>query len=824
MWAEFYRLQSIWRARPEGRGGVAALLGFQFQLAAVLLEIVRTGSTPNRADVFLEALSDIVTADGGYLIVTQAKLSLDSAALKKALTELWEVHTLASAQAENIAPLLRYRILTSAQILKDVASALARWRPDHAVDESDLEAFRFRVSVRVEPDPLQSLAVYLVNAFSDPSPFETVNNWLGRLFSDPTAGFEHSCRFIATQLDALAAAARERTRRFYVWDTNDQAPSEPRLEIDLTKATLTGQLPNLSHLREGRFAPRECYVTMHCRVEAWLSDQKDRNDRRLPVWWIAGPSGTGKSVALLHLLASLHREDDRRIIVWLGDQADRLAEAIRWARPFFARGQDIIFASDDPYTVERGQRVAVSIEDALRELDSIALAYTEARQPSLICCGPTEQSENFEDELVDRVLIDRPPSALIESLDDIDQLREWYRHRTGRANLPVGDSKDVLIVQLFFEWATGKSLREFALRFRERLEAMGRSKSSSRTIFDLMAEILALNRLYALFPAPSINNELERDPQLGAAFDRLKQLERHLTFDSESGGYRLTHPHLANAIYTAWFGRSEQRRQRKAHLRAGIDAALNFESAPSRRFAPLWAIARLTSGRAHNSMEAQKRIALIEPELRELLVEVYERQFARSQNPLTDLPVWADLDRQLNLILLPPPIMKIGSAVSSAAESAPGLRLSCHKLLQHKDSLQEATSVVALVLQTYPTWRELGAVAADYVSLVGLIHIEEPVRGLVAREWTRPAVRRLVAACFRQSDREVARRVVLAWLQAAPMTDLAWPRFFTEFVDTFYFCGTSHTLAWKFIHEEWNHPSWSHVWERLQVSPRTIQA
>ena len=43
-----------------------------------------------------------------------------------------------------MAPQLRYRVLTSAKILKDVDAALARWVPEHEVDETVLGA-----SVRV---------------------------------------------------------------------------------------------------------------------------------------------------------------------------------------------------------------------------------------------------------------------------------------------------------------------------------------------------------------------------------------------------------------------------------------------------------------------------------------------------------------------------------------------------------------------------------------------------------------------------------------------------------------------------------------------------
>jgi len=60
MWAEFNQLRRVWSTRREGAGGVVALAGFQFQLAAALLELARTKVVSNRSGVFIEALSDIV--------------------------------------------------------------------------------------------------------------------------------------------------------------------------------------------------------------------------------------------------------------------------------------------------------------------------------------------------------------------------------------------------------------------------------------------------------------------------------------------------------------------------------------------------------------------------------------------------------------------------------------------------------------------------------------------------------------------------------------------------------------------------------------------
>ena len=398
MWADFDRLRGLWSTRAEGTGGIAALAGFRFQIAASLLQLVRTNAAHKRERVFIEALSDLVSSDGGYLVVTQIKLTLNSTPFKKALAELWEIDLLARSEVPDLVPHLRYRVLTSNQILKNVERALAHWTPEHDGDSEAITSFRNRLSVKVEAEPQTELAGHLVNAFGDPKPFETIEKWIGRLFANSTpAGFEESCRTIVVELNALEVAARERAHRFRIWGALDRAPSEPRLETDPGKATLTGQAPTRADLAEGRFAPRSIYDTIHAEAEKWLTEKKGSNDLRIPAYWISGRSGTGKSVALLHLLAALHAADDRRIIVWLDQQAYRLDQAIRWSRPFFAQGCEVVFASDDPYTPERHQRVAASIEDAMHELDSASIAYPEMIRPSLILCGPSEQGQLFKE-------------------------------------------------------------------------------------------------------------------------------------------------------------------------------------------------------------------------------------------------------------------------------------------------------------------------------------------------------------------------------------------------------------------------------------------
>jgi hypothetical protein len=811
-WGEFEKLRRSWTARPGGCGGMYALAGFSFQLGSALLAIVRLGKWDGRATVFLEALSDIVSADEDCLVVTQAKRTLSSGSIRSALAELWDIYRLAEAETPALARRLRYRVLATQATLKDLKAAIERWQPSEPAAPGDVTRFIQRLAIDLSPEPRQQLAVHLVNAFGVDDPFARVDRWLGRLLSDPSPdGLDQSCRDVFIELSGLQAGAREREHLFHIWSELDRPPSSPELEPDENRATLTGQTPDRKHLIEGRFARRWFYDGICDDAETWLGPRGRRNDGRLSSYWIAGRSGAGKSVALLHLLADLHERDRERVIIWLHQQADRMADAVRWARPFFAEGMEVILAADDPFTPERYQRVTVAIERVQREFDSIVVAYPEALRPALLLCGPTEQGQAFEDDLADRVVV-KSFTLQPETRRDFEELKAWYTQRTGRTHLPVGDTEDVLIVQLFFEWATGQPLAAFAQRFRKRLQGLS-GRASSRSIFDLVAEILALNRLYALFPTEAVNRELEADPEIGRAFDRLRDLELHFTFDAEWNGFRLTHPHLANAIYTAWFGRDDDRRQRKKHLRAGIEAALATGSTPQQRFAPLWAISRLAWARRAPG-DAAQRIELIKAEMHELLTEIYASNFSLPPNPLSELPVWVSLDALLELSLTPSPLNSLKAAVEGAPIEARGLRLSCHMLLQQHEVYREGVGAVRDLLNRYRHWIEWPAVAADYLAKVGSAGIEDSLRDFVSREWMRAPARSLVRSVLVRGESGY-HAIALSWLEAAPSTEPMWSGVLTQLIDRSGLCEQSAALGWQLLRSLPEDPSWSHVWERL---------
>ena len=161
---------------------------------------------------------------------------------------------------------------------------------------------------------------------------------------------------------------------------------------------------------------------------------------------------------------------------------------------------------------------------------------------------------------------------------------------------PYRPEHDVLLVQLFFEWRTGCLFGDFALSFRRRfLRALDRT--SDKTFEKFIESLFAVNRLYVNYPIELLNKDRE-SPAFDAAFWLLHKEEEHLTVDESAHrtGVRITHPHLANAIYelASWFPQEFQNEpQRRSYLEETILRSLAECKEPRDKTTVLWAIARL---------------------------------------------------------------------------------------------------------------------------------------------------------------------------------------------------------------------------------------
>ena len=736
-------------------GGRLALSGFHYQFLSVLLESVRRWKRARDehhrdagAGVFTETLSDMVTAEDGAIIVTQVKRSLTRGdKVKSALRDLWSIHTTAQHKTPDLLPKLQYRIQAARGDLDKIAVAIRDWAPapsdaDEDGDPEQTKAFLDKVRAEIRVDPEEELLTLLANEpFRDRDPLARIRDWLGRLIEAAdggTEGYENVAKEIWSNLQSLRDTTEQRPPGIYFWDATDRPP-DTITEGDV----LRGRRPQAHHLKEGFFAPRALYPKLVERVTDWALGDGEEPDAtvRLRLFWIGGRSGCGKSVALLHVLAGLH-EQGFGPILWLANQPKLLPDAVRWCRNFQGPERQPLIALDDPYAPNVQENDALW-DDALKELQDLRQQGNGEALPLIVCCGPTEQAEQLEENKEEHLRLERVDLPR-EEPEEIQLLRGWYRTRTGKEPPPFQQDADVLLVQLFFEWQAGEPIGEFAKRLRNRIHASDPDGLMEKRL----SYVLSLNRLYAGYPRAALDIRLDTGG-LRWLWDQLRE-EQHIAEydDADRQGVRITHPHLANAIYESWYsltkGQTKKHRHERAeHLKVALRDALDHGETPGERTAPLWSLSfALAPDDGPSGEEAYRMRGRVDgEETRKLLRDLHGERAQDTDKPmrLFELPVWIQLAAQVpELQLRPDPIDTAIDRIKDADTQEQGLRLTCHKLLQYREGLDEARQgrideAVIGLLRRAPEWHEWRPVAMDALWRTGQAEVTKMIADWVPR-------------------------------------------------------------------------------------------
>jgi hypothetical protein len=815
-------LRTAWEETPQSRGGIVALRGFHYQLITVLVQLIRNWSEKAEDErsrplsgLLLEALSDLTTEDDTGVVACQVKLTQSSGAVRSALEEFWLIDQIALRTVPQLHNRLKFRIISRQTTLRDVTGTIEKWSPAGETDAMLLESFLKKVSATVEPDPEAEFLAILANRFHATDPLEKLTTWLGRLLRGSTSdrGFEEALLNIWSDLQTLHAQDWLRRPPGYLWTDNDLPP-----KAVTNGPVLVGQRPTIGHLRNGYFANRdEIYDGLGIQIERWLASPTERSIPKVQIFWIGGRSGSGKTVALLHVLARLHERGDG-IVIWLEDKLRLLPESVRWCRPLLREGRTVIIGIDDPYNPLNQGDTDSALTDLDAELMVLRQQVGQASMPYIVCCGPSEQRIRLKKDyssVVDISFTDLPN----ETPQELQSIWTWFCNRTGiNEPLPYHSNSDVLLVQLFFEWRTGQPIADFAARFRKRIRGM--EQGAGGVLEDFISRMLALNRLYTGYPA-GVLNDLRQQPEFDAAFRRLQAEEHHLVIEEFGvlSGLRLTHPHLANALYDAWYDPIEDEPYRIAHLRAGITDAIEYNTEPRDRVAPLWAIAR-SSTRARGDLAER-----LSPELlRLLLPEVYVELQKQFDNNLPSwlIPVWVEFQSQFqDLQLEPSPLDLALLIVDEKRIHETGLRLTCHKLLQHLHELTpeyqaRITDAVYSLLLQCPSWREWAAVAIHY-----LVKTRRRDLGSVISSWVSShrlhsdAPNLLEVALDISADQEIFWAACL-WLDSSapehPSWSFVWQHLFQIFPR--HNSVLKRGRSWLDRVDPGN-PSWGHVWQDL---------
>lgn len=699
------QLIALWRERfPErAKGGEEALLGFRFQIIIALRDTVRAflDGQGTELSVFVEKVSDILEeTQNDEILFTQVKKT--GRTVTSALEELWNIFVLASYKLPKLASRLRFRVLCSKWVLKDVQGAVNRWQPLESADQKLIACFKDRVSWKTDPNPFYELLALVSNGFGDDDTLQTVNSWIGRL-SDPKSGAEQ----VWSDLHRLLKMQqRSELSRPYVWSSEDRSP-----EMVQRGPVLLNEQPKIKHLRDGYFAYRPLYRKLAEDAIDLISSNLQENDRayHIQMIWLAGRSGCGKSVTLLHLLSHLNEE---RIgpILWLGNKVNLLPETIRRLPSIAGPNDQVIIAVDDPYA-PRTQCDEKTWRDAFAELEWLQNLST-IRTPILICCGPTEQKDQLKDDFSDDVWV--YTLNVPHDLEDRTALEKWFELRTGSKPPNVG-SGDILLVQLFFEWNTGQPLSSFALHFRKRLEEM----EPDGVLRDAVYTVIAMNRFYTGYPPTALDSRFNAK-QKDAFMILLNEHHFSVNEDSERHGLWLVHPHIANALFEAWLPTDRSLNQRQAVIKRAILDQLNYGQMPQDQTATLWALARHVQ-----TTELRRRLET--DNIGNLLADIYTAWRNEHNEPISfsHLPAWISVRFAFeNLHLDPDPVTEALSRLLAENKNDTGFRLTCHMLLKHQlqftlSQQEEVTQKLMSLLKDAQEWKEWPFIASDAVLRIG---------------------------------------------------------------------------------------------------------
>jgi hypothetical protein len=515
-------------------GGLWALAGFSLQTGIFLLHFYRNLSE-SRPLPSIEVMSDIVCpADKQLNVIVQVKRTLTRIKLAQALKEFALIIRLIHERDET--PLLR-SLRFQVACGKREANVEWPWPADAALADEirstldEVEAYQADPFILEQADPLEDLWDLLWSqGVRDPQAI--IRYAAGRLLE--SFGRPDRVSSVHHELISSFENASRRAEKRCVVSLLLAEDVTPDPNADSLRKIVVGSGFGFSELRQGCFRNRPLiFADLWTNFSSWLSEhQSPILHREIPVFWIDGRSGEGKSVLLRQLVAHLLRYQDRFPVFEI-DRED-VPKAIKERRQ--ALDRPALLVTDDLYAVHNreswGEQLAQSVE-------------TDLPLVCVLTCGPTEQREEFERRFTEPFHLTRftvPPFKETERQEFVD----WFTHRVGRtAERKTLTTENTLLVQLMFELSEGTTLVEFARRFRKRLDLSGARGAVQR--------ILSLSALYLETPLDFLIQTDERD-----AISRLSQDDqRHFRLGTQSVNF--AHAHLAGELLRPILGGSYPR-------------------------------------------------------------------------------------------------------------------------------------------------------------------------------------------------------------------------------------------------------------------------
>jgi DNA-binding XRE family transcriptional regulator len=303
---------------------------------------------------------------------------------------------------------------------------------------------------------------------------------------------------------------------------------KPTIQSSLTedRKKAVGGKVTWRKLLDGAYMHREQHLN-----EAYQAFSKWKDEvvpccspQKLPLFWIGGRSGDGKSALLLQLVQTIF-EKQGRINIFQAASGATISSVLKWFHetlPFDEKQYPTYIIVDDLHLIDNPK----DIFDQVNYHDF-----------SILACGPTPEFKSF---------IHKGKSIFESSLHEIAphntkdraELASWLGVEAPTEKLP----EDQLLVETLFEFAINDTVHEFADKFKQRLKIRGLYKAAksalSLNLFDMLAPI-----------------DLASDEKTSLSLEHMSH-QNHLHFEKGEQfgfqGFRLVHSKIAWRLFERW--------------------------------------------------------------------------------------------------------------------------------------------------------------------------------------------------------------------------------------------------------------------------------
>lgn len=484
-------LNRLWAQKETKRsdGGWWSLSGFSIQATIGFERFVRRLLIDREPRLIgFEAVSDLTEVDKKVRL-TQVKRTLTKDSLASAILEACKIVALCTPA---FAKTLEFQVVCErddARIApKDVSlkSIFKDAKPDLASHQRVIEQFNHAEPIKVMSSPGLSLRRTLLSA-GVRNPDRVARDALGTLFDafdgQNRDGVERALYQAIDQIESQARPDDAIPGRLLTPEKFARQPSG--------KAGLfTSSRPRLTDLVGNRFLERPRLLeTVFGAAEAWLAgleESYERDDLQLPILWLEGRSGDGKSVLTLQLLEALVATQARLASVTELDSAEELSSWLRSASLWDGASQnqaEIGFVDDLAARAEQAE-IDPLIEGAF---------YRGSTYVGLITCGTPEGRKAFSKGrhvVVTSVTVPPPTAA------DYEAFRQWAEQRLGRAlseRDPADSSVSQFMMRLSLDSHAPRTVRYHAppaLRAALAVNALGLPASKSLATEELVTDFV----------------------------------------------------------------------------------------------------------------------------------------------------------------------------------------------------------------------------------------------------------------------------------------------------------------------------------------------